>query len=326
MRVAIPERGDHRFRLLLVDDEPENCELLRRMFRREFEVEVAHSGTAALGMLEKSGYDVIITDQMMPGMTGTELLTRSLTLAPHAVRILVTGFPDLESAISSINEGKAYRFFTKPLDRKELVGAVTTALTETRSADDARVRAAELESFNAQLAAELDRLRGGVDEQVRELAGALQDEVAELRERDPYDDGSGLYNRRAMELRLEEELSRSERYGLVMVFALLRVANYGQLERVDGAIDRVSSLLRLTMRRFDSAGRWSADTFALLLPHVDRRGSEAAIERMRDTLQRDPPDGEGEKLVIRTAVAMFPQAGTTAGELITVVEKALRAD
>ena len=204
-------------RMLVVDDEPENVALMRRMFRTRYEVNVAGSGNEALSKLEHASYEVIITDQMMPGMTGTEFLTQSLALAPEAIRILVTGFPDLASAISSINEGRAYRFFTKPIDRAELVDAVNTALARQHAADEFLERIQELERENAALEAANARLEHRIEHEVQARSSAVLDELASLRARDPFDDESGLANRVSVAAKLEAEVARSERYGMLVL-------------------------------------------------------------------------------------------------------------
>ncbi len=302
--------------MLVVDDEAENVEFMRRMFRKTYDVEIANSGTEALSLLEQTSYDVIITDQMMPGMTGTELLTRSLTIAPDAIRILVTGFPDLESAISSINEGKAYRFFTKPIDRKELAGAVDTAVDQMRSGDILKTKVDALVADREQLSERNVALEASIEQEVQERAGAMVEELAQLRARAPFDEETLLYNQREIQRRLEEELARSARYGLLCSFALLKVE-----ECTQESMMRMSELLRLSVRRFDSAGRWSTDTFAVLMPHTDLQGAQAAVARLHAVVASD--DDLAEPIPLSGAIAVYPTSGSTADELIAEAEKAL---
>jgi len=302
--------------MLVVDDEPENVEFLRRMFRKTYDVEVAISGTEALSRLEEVQYDVIITDQMMPGMTGTELLTKSLSLAPDAIRILVTGFPDLESAISSINDGRAYRFFTKPIDRKELAGAVDTAIDQLRSGEILKHQVDALVADRVSLSERNAALESSIEQEVQNRAGAMVEELAHLRARDPFDEVTQLYNRREIQRRLEEELARSSRYGLLCSFALLKVDDKSQ-----ATLSRLSALLRLSVRRFDSAGRWNVDTFAVLMPHTDLQGAQSAVARLHAVVAGD--DDDAEPIPLSGVIAVYPTSGNTADELIAEAEKAL---
>ena len=105
-----------RYEILIVDDEPANLQKLKRTFVGEFVVHEASGAEAALLLLEKHKVAAIITDQRMPGMTGVELLERSLALNPDAVRIILTGYTDVEDLMDAINQGHVHRYITKPWD------------------------------------------------------------------------------------------------------------------------------------------------------------------------------------------------------------------
>lgn len=317
------EQAAARPRMLVVDDEPENVALMRRMFRNRYAVEVAGSGTEALSKLEQGRYDVIITDQMMPGMTGTELLTQSLALAPSAVRILVTGFPDLATAISSINDGRAYRFFTKPLDRSELVDAVERALEQHRAADDYRRQLDALAADNARLQAASAALEARIEDEVQLRVTAIRAELDDLRARKPYDDASGLLNRATLEGRLRDEIARSQRFGLLCSFALLQITNLAACGSADEAIDRVGALLRLSLRRFDIPGRWGHDTFAIVMPHTDQKGAEACLARLHSALGNYAVGEDEVALALTGAIAAFPISGSAVEDLVSEAETAL---
>lgn len=108
-------------RLLVVDDEPDNLDLLYRTFRREYQVLRAESGRQALEVLEDDGeVAVIISDQRMPEMTGTEFLSKTVPDFPDTVRIILTGFTDVEDLVQAINSGQVYRYITKPWEPSTL--------------------------------------------------------------------------------------------------------------------------------------------------------------------------------------------------------------
>ena len=115
-------------RMLVVDDEPDNLDLLYRTFRRSFKVLRAESGTEALKVLSEEGeVAVIISDQRMPQMKGTEFLSKTVPDFPDTVRIILTGFTDVEDLVDAINAGQVYRYITKPWDPEELKGVVNRA-------------------------------------------------------------------------------------------------------------------------------------------------------------------------------------------------------
>ncbi|MEM7770619.1 MAG: response regulator [Cyanobacteria bacterium P01_E01_bin.6] len=115
-------------KILVVDDEPDNLDLLYRTFRRGFRVLKANSGMEALKILSEEGeVAVIISDQRMPEMKGTEFLSKTVPQFPNTVRIILTGFTDVEDLVEAINSGQVYKYITKPWDPDELQSVVLHA-------------------------------------------------------------------------------------------------------------------------------------------------------------------------------------------------------
>ncbi|MBW4417960.1 MAG: response regulator [Myxacorys californica WJT36-NPBG1] len=115
-------------KMLVVDDEPDNLDLLYRTFRRDFHVLKAESGVRALELLATEGeVAVIISDQRMPEMKGTEFLSRTVPQFPDTMRIILTGFTDVEDLVEAINSGQVYKYITKPWDPNELKAVVQRA-------------------------------------------------------------------------------------------------------------------------------------------------------------------------------------------------------
>ena len=115
-------------RLLVVDDESDNLDLLYRTFRRDYEVLRAESGSKALEVLEDDGeVAVIISDQRMPNMSGTEFLSKTVPDFPDTVRIILTGFTDVIDLVQAINNGQVYRYITKPWEPTNLKQLVQKA-------------------------------------------------------------------------------------------------------------------------------------------------------------------------------------------------------
>ena len=116
--------------LLVVDDEPDVCDSVHDLLRREFKVLKATSAQEALQVLQREEVHIIMTDQRMPRITGVEMLATAKTKHPRAVRMLFTGYTDLESVIAAINEGHVFQFLKKPWQPEELLGAVRQASAE----------------------------------------------------------------------------------------------------------------------------------------------------------------------------------------------------
>lgn len=137
-------------KILVVDDEPDNLDLLYRTFRRDFNVLKADSGVNALQVLAAEGeVAVIISDQRMPEMKGTEFLSKTLPQFPDTVRIILTGFTDIEDLVEAINAGQVYKYITKPWDPNELKAVVQRA---AYTYDLLKQRTEELRRTNAQMA------------------------------------------------------------------------------------------------------------------------------------------------------------------------------
>ncbi|MBD2691377.1 response regulator [Anabaena catenula] len=116
-------------KILVVDDEPDNLDLLYRSFYREYQVLRANSGPAALELLAREGdISVIISDQRMPMMSGTEFLSLTATQYPDIIRIILTGYTDVEDLVEAINSGKVFKYVTKPWEAEELKAVVRQAL------------------------------------------------------------------------------------------------------------------------------------------------------------------------------------------------------
>jgi len=127
-------------RILCVDDEPRVLDSLTLTLRREYEVHIAASGEAALGILKKSGpFAVICTDMRMPVMSGAVLLKTVMQQYPETTRILLTGEPGRDAAVDAVNEGQIFRFLTKPCAPEQLKAALAAAVKHHHLVSSERV-------------------------------------------------------------------------------------------------------------------------------------------------------------------------------------------
>ena len=137
-------------KMMVVDDEPDNLALLYRTFRRDFQVYKAESGIQALEILGEEGeVAVIISDQRMPEMKGTEFLSKTVPDLPNTMRIILTGFTDVEDLVDAINSGQVYKYITKPWDPNELKGVVQRAV---ETYELLKEKTEELQQAEAQMA------------------------------------------------------------------------------------------------------------------------------------------------------------------------------
>jgi diguanylate cyclase (GGDEF)-like protein/PAS domain S-box-containing protein len=143
--------------LLLVDDEENIVAALRRLLRAEgWLVLSATSAEEALALMARHEVDVILSDQRMPGMTGVELLRRAKQLYPETIRLVLSGYTELQSITDAINEGAIYKFLAKPWDDAQLRAHLREAFALKEMADQNRRLAQEVHAANRDLA-ELNR-------------------------------------------------------------------------------------------------------------------------------------------------------------------------
>ncbi len=108
------------YKILTVDDEEDILEVLDIALSQDYHIFKAHSGQEALDILSNEEIDLIIADQRMPGMTGIEFLEKSLEYNPGIIKILLTGYTDTKELINAINQGRVYKYITKPFKLDEL--------------------------------------------------------------------------------------------------------------------------------------------------------------------------------------------------------------
>jgi class 3 adenylate cyclase len=160
--------------ILLVDDEPRVLDSLEALLGMDYRVLRAERPPEALALLAREPVAVIISDQRMPGMLGTELLSRSLEIAPEAVRILLTAFTDAEALMASINAANIYHFLLKPWDPKELRHVVGQGVQRHRLGEERERLLRDLARKNADLEAALAELRAAQHDVVREASVRAQ--------------------------------------------------------------------------------------------------------------------------------------------------------
>ncbi|MBI4774205.1 MAG: response regulator [Deltaproteobacteria bacterium] len=142
-------------KVLFVDDEPHVTEALKRALRKEpYEVLSAGSARDALRVLSEQPIDVVVSDERMPGMSGSEFLAQVADAYPDTIRIILTGHATMETAVRAINEGRVYRFMTKPVNEMDLVVTIRRALQHK----EVMIKAAKLEKIARQQRTALEDL------------------------------------------------------------------------------------------------------------------------------------------------------------------------
>jgi signal transduction histidine kinase len=165
-----PEHESCGGRVLIVDDEPQVLAALRHQLRREFDVVTAENGAEALEILRHEPVDVIIADQRLPQMTGSEVLAAARALNGDAARIMLTSYADLDAVVDAINQAQIYGYVTTPWDGNEIRTTVRTAIQRAR-----------LQKENRELLSTLEASNRRKDEFLAVLAHELRNPLAPIR-------------------------------------------------------------------------------------------------------------------------------------------------
>lgn len=148
LQVETPELDLKRYPILVVDDEPENLEAFQMNFGRTFSVYTASDAESGLEIYRSKPVSVIITDQRMPGMSGVELLAEAIVENPDCVRVILTGFTDLQDVIDAVNRGLVFRYVQKPWNVAEMEALLRTAIGYYHELVEGRRLLREAEAVN----------------------------------------------------------------------------------------------------------------------------------------------------------------------------------
>ncbi|HLG20901.1 MAG TPA: diguanylate cyclase, partial [Bdellovibrionota bacterium] len=341
----VVKAGQSKPLALVVDDEVDNLELLQRVLRKDYEVHTADSGTKALLLMEDHDFSIILTDQRMPKMLGTEFLAESLKRNPTAIRILITGYSDIESVIDAINQGSVHRYIKKPWRAEELRKEIETTIELQRLMVENQELVSRLKEANAQLREQEHLLMKNLDEQSKQLFRANKDLEAlneTLRGLTLRDGLTGLYNHRGFQQRMREEFARAERSKHELTLIFFDIDHFKKYNDANGhpAGDDLlreiahlltqSSRLKLEsarLRASDIVARYGGEEFVILLPETPLEGGRIKAERIRKSIESALfPHAEnqpGGKVTVSVGVANFPSEAQSPQELIDAADQAL---
>jgi diguanylate cyclase len=276
--------------LLVVDDEPYILNTLSALLVGEFEVLTAPSAEAAQEVFARRPIDLILTDQRMPRMTGVQLLEWVRQNYPKTIRLLMTGFAELDQAVEAINRGQVFRYICKPWHTEELVQTLHQAR-----------RTFSLERSHELLLEELRRLNLELEERVQQRTRQLEEANHELMQKNKMleklaltDPLTGLPNRRAMDRLAERELRRRDRYPSALALGLIDVDHFKKInERYllpggDYVLIEMGKNLTTSLRgSVDLLGRIGGEEFLLVAPETNLAGAATLAERIRSAVEQN---------------------------------------
>jgi diguanylate cyclase (GGDEF)-like protein len=283
--------------ILCVDDDSTVLNALRIVlsnhFGSEVEVEFAESGAEALEIvaeLRAQGKEVglIISDFMMPGLRGDELLVRLHEESPNTVKILLTGQSDLSGVKRAINDANLYRFLEKPFINDDIVLTIRGAIRSYFQERDLIRQNEELKRMNAELESIVQARTQELQEKNREL------EVLSVTDR-----LTGLFNRRKLDQILEEELIRSRRYAINFSVIMIDIDHFKHVNDSHGhgvgdvVLDGLAQIMRENTREADSLARFGGEEFVMVCRHAGLAGTVATAEKLREAIAAHEFPGVG---------------------------------
>jgi diguanylate cyclase len=274
--------------LLVVDDEPYILATLSSLLSTEFEVFTADSAEAAQALFGQHEIDLVLSDQKMPRFTGVQFLEWVRQHHPKTIRLLMTGFAELEEAVEAINRSQVFRYLFKPWRAEEMVEVLKGA-----------ARTFLLERSHEQLLEELRRLNLELEQRVQQRTRELEEANHELEQKNKMleklaltDPLTALPNRRAMDRLAERELRRRDRYpgalavGLIDVDHFKDINSQHKLTGGDKVLVDLAKVLQSSLRTVDFLGRIGGEEFLIIAPETGMDGAVVLGERIRSTVEQ----------------------------------------
>lgn len=276
--------------LYIVDDESSILAALERILRSEFHVRTFLGAEAALQELEREDPALVLTDSIMPQMSGLDFLKKVRDLRPNSIRVLLSGQIATEELSQAINWGLIHRFFLKPWDSQILKLHLLECLQQRNILVE-------------------------------------KDHLATLALTDPV---TGLGNHRKFQEQIRVEIERSRRHGRALSLLMMDIDNFKSWNDQFGhpagdlLLKEISTHLTNGLRQIDWIARYGGDEFAILLPDTSTENAFLTAERLRKSFAPSQKSNQSLELVsLSFGVATFPEHGKSAKDLVLAADQAL---
>ena len=295
--------GKYKCSLMVVDDEPYILATLSALLSNEFEVITSNSAEEAQKLFAERQTDIILSDQKMPRMSGVQLLEWVRQSYPKTIRLMMTGYADLEEAVEAINRGHVYRYIPKPWRAEDLLETLRTAArtfvlerSHEQLLDELRLVNDELRALNADLEKRVQDQDPGPR---RTPIKALEEANHELEQKNKMleklaltDPLTNLANRRSIDRLAEKELRRRDRYPSPLALGLIDVDHFKQINAQyllpggDKVLVDLAKALNSSLRGVDVLGRIGGEEFLVIAPETNLEGAKVLGERIRSTVEK----------------------------------------
>ena len=304
--------------LLVVDDEPYILATLAALLDHEFEVITSDSAEVAQSIFAQRHIDLILSDQKMPRMSGVQLLEWVRQNYPKTIRLLMTGFADLEEAVEAINRGQVFSYLPKPWRTETLLDTLRSAArtfllerSHEQLLDELRLTNEELKNLNA----ELEKRVAARTHDLKETNLALEEANHELEQKNKMleklaltDPLTGLPNLRSIVRLAERELRRRDRYPSPLALCVINVDHFKEINARyllpggNRVLIDLAKALNSSLRTVDLLGRIGGEEFLLIAPETDLEGAKVLGERIRSTVEKTEFSYKGEIIQVQVSL------------------------
>lgn len=308
--------------ILLVDDEEDIGAALARSLRRDaYKILRANNAKDGLALLADNDVGVVISDQRMPEMTGVEFLTQIKELYPHTIRIVLSGYADLEAVMDATNRGAVYKFFTKPWNNEVLCAEVMEAFRHHELILEKELLMREIQTASEMLV-----------QANQEWVEAVARRDIQIERISHYSPLTDLPNRHYFLEKLEQDIALAQRDDSLVAVLSINLDQFKQINDSFGhamgdvLLQVVAERLREQARTGDTLAHMGADEFCFVLPGIgSAQAAAAAAQRLIDLFAREPFLLHDNEVFVTACVgiALYPLDGMNANMLLKNVEAAL---
>lgn len=301
--------------ILLVDDEEEIGAALARLLRRDgYKILRAKNAKEGLALLAEQEVGVVISDQRMPEMTGVEFLTQVKELYPNTIRIVLSGYADIDAVMDAINRGAIYKFFTKPWDNETLRAEVLEAFRHYELILEKELLMHEIQLANNLLA-----------EVNQEWAAAVAQRDLEIEHISNYSALTHLPNRQFFLEKMALDITRAQRNNTLLAVVTVNLDHFKQINDSLGhavgdlLLRAVAERLKPYARNEDTLAHMGADEFCFLLPNI--RSAQAVADFAQNLIESfasAPVLIDSSEVFVNTClgIALYPLDGLDADTLL----------
>ena len=301
--------------VLVVEDDPEILRLMQQVLSRDFVVHTATDAEEALQILSKERVHAVVSDHMLPTMSGVELLRIVASQHPDAARVLVTASTRMDTAQEAVNVARVRRFLAKPFRANDLLSTVGEAIHEMAVAQIKSELVRELKGRNSELSGALAQLAARDKDLSKKIENfALNDNV------------TGLFTHRYFQEALSAELVRAKVARSTLALVIVDIDRFRAWNHDYGYAEGDVVLRRLgeALVGAEAASRYGGDVLAALLPRADaahaQQWAESLCRKARELGRERDLAG---RFTVRCGVALFPEHATHDQDLIDAAERAV---